>query len=154
MIIDPNQVTKRTTTVYPSVFKPLLAGRIKQAVGDAAGLKNFGVNLVTLEPRSCSALRHWHTKQDEFIYLIEGEATLVTDSGEQILSAGMMAGFPAGVPNGHQLINKSLVTVVYLEIGDRTHEDQVYYPSNDLIAKLGADGKSIFMHKDGTLYEN
>jgi uncharacterized cupin superfamily protein len=154
MIINPENVPQRTTTVYPNEFKPLVAGRIKQALGNAAGLKNFGVNLVTLAPGSCSALRHWHTKQDEFIYVISGEVTLVTNAGEQILQPGMMAGFPAGEADGHQLVNRSHAVVVYLEIGDRTPDDEGNYPDDDLIAKLGSDGNYIFLHKDGTPYED
>ncbi|BAZ30289.1 cupin domain-containing protein [Cylindrospermum sp. NIES-4074] len=154
MIINPENVPQRTTTVYPNEFKPLVAGRIKQALGNAAGLKNFGVNLVTLAPGSCSALRHWHTKQDEFIYVISGEVTLITDAGEQIFQPGMMAGFPAGEPDGHHLVNRSHAVVVYLEIGDRTPDDEGNYPDDDLIAKLGSDGNYIFLHKDGTPYED
>ncbi|HYW18287.1 MAG TPA: cupin domain-containing protein [Nodularia sp. (in: cyanobacteria)] len=154
MIINPENVPSRTTSIYPDKFKPMVFGRVKQALGNAAGLKNFGVNLVTLAPGSCSALRHWHTRQDEFIYIIEGEVTLVTDAGAQILSPGMMAGFPGGEEDGHQLVNRSNAVVVYLEIGDRTPDDQVYYPDNDLIAQRGADGHTIFIHQDGTLYES
>ena len=153
MIIDPENVSRRTTSIYPDQFKPLLAGRVKQALGNAAGLKNFGVNLVTLAPGSCSALRHWHQRQDEFIYVIEGEVTLVTNTGAQILKPGMMAGFPAGEEDGHQLVNRSHAVVVYLEIGDRTPSDEVHYSDNDLIAKATPDGL-IFTHKDGTLYES
>ncbi|TVP64094.1 MAG: cupin domain-containing protein [Nodularia sp. (in: Bacteria)] len=155
MIINPENVPSRTDSTYPDKFKSVVFGRAKQALGNAAGLKNFGVNLVTLAPGSCSALRHWHTQQDEFIYIIEGEVTLVTDTGAQILTPGMMAGFPAGEEDGHQLVNRSNnVEVVYLEIGDRTPDDEVYYPDNDLIAKPGADGQTIFTHKDGTLHES
>lgn len=153
MIIDPENVPSRTTTIYPDQFKPRIAGRVKQALGNAAGLKNFGVNLVTLAPGSCSALRHWHSNQDEFIYVIEGEVTLVTNAGGQILKPGMMAGFPAGEEDGHHLVNRSEATVVYLEIGDRTPDERVSYPDDDLlIAKTSPDG-IIFRHKDGTLYE-
>ncbi|GAX41256.1 cupin domain-containing protein [Tolypothrix sp. NIES-4075] len=153
MIINPENVPSRTTTVYPDEFKPLMAGRVKQALGNAAGLKNFGVNLVTLAPGSCSALRHWHTRQDEFIYVIEGEITLITNEGEQILKRGMMAGFPAGEENGHHLVNKSEGMVVYLEIGDRTPGDRGNYPDDDIIAQSTPDGW-MFTHKDGTLYES
>ncbi|WP_414527998.1 cupin domain-containing protein [Nodularia chucula] len=161
MIINPENVPSRTTSNYPDKFKYVVFGRAKQALGNAAGLKNFGVNLVTLAPGSCSALRHWHTQQDEFIYVLEGEVTLVTDAGAQILTPGMMAGFPAGEEDGHQLVNRSNAVVVYLEIGDRlrrgfadrTPDDEVYYPDNDLIAKSSADGQTIFTHQDGTLYE-
>jgi uncharacterized cupin superfamily protein len=153
MIINPDNVPRRTTSVYPDVFKYRIVGRVKQALGNAAGLKNFGVNLVTLTPGSCSALRHWHTQQDEFIYIIQGEATLITNAGEQILTAGMMAGFPAGEANGHQLLNKSQAIVIYLEVGDRSPGEEVYYPDDDLIAKSSDDGGWIFTHKNGDLYE-
>ncbi|GAX37773.1 cupin domain-containing protein [Nodularia sp. NIES-3585] len=154
MIINPDNVPIRTTSTYPDEFKPLVCGRIKQALGNAAGLQNFGVNLVTLEPGSCSALRHWHTQQDEFIYVIKGEVTLITNTGEQILIPGMMAGFPSGEEDGHQLVNRSHEIVVYLEVGDRTPDDQVNYPDHDLIAQPSADGNHIFTHKNGALYES
>jgi uncharacterized cupin superfamily protein len=151
MIINPQDVPIRTTTVYPEPFKALMAGRVKQALGNAAGLKNFGVNLVSLEPGSRSALRHWHTLQDEFIYVIEGEVSLITDAGPQRLIPGMMAGFPAGEANGHHLVNQSNSRVVYLEIGDRTPEDQAHYPDDDLLAKAGPEW--IVTHKNGMAYE-
>jgi uncharacterized cupin superfamily protein len=152
VIIDPENVPSRTTSNYPDQFKHLIVGRIKQALGNAADLKNFGVNLVTLGPGSCSALRHWHTRQDEFIYVLEGEVTLITNAGSEILQPGMMAGFPAGEEDGHQLVNQSQRPVVYLEVGDRTADDEANYPDNDLIAKASPYGW-IFTHKDGTLYE-
>jgi uncharacterized cupin superfamily protein len=152
VIIDPQNVPSRTTSNYPEQFKHLVAGRIKQALGNAAGLKNFGVNLVTLAPGSCSALRHWHTRQDEFIYILEGEVTLITNAGSEILQPGMMAGFPASEENGHQLVNQSEHRVIYLEVGDRTADDEANYPDNDLVAKASPNGW-IFTHKDATLYE-
>jgi len=152
MIINPENIPTKTTSNYPEQFKLLVAGRSKKRLGDAAGLKNFGVNLVKLAPGSCSALRHWHTKQDEFIYILEGEITLVTNAGEQILTAGMAAGFTAGVADGHHLINRSNAVSVYLEIGDRTLGDQVNYPDIDLVANDSPNGWS-FTHKDGRLYD-
>ncbi|MBW4642126.1 MAG: cupin domain-containing protein [Goleter apudmare HA4340-LM2] len=154
MIINPENVPSRSSSIYPDEFKPLVQGRVKQALGNAAGLKNFGVNLVTLHPGSCSALRHWHTQQDEFIYVIAGEITLVTNTSEQILEPGMMVGFPAGEENGHQLVNHTETVAVYLEVGDRSPDDEVYYPDVDLIAKPGVGGDRIFIRKDGTLYNN
>ena len=151
MLIDPQNIPDRKTSIYPDEFKPLVAGRIKKRLGDAAGLKNFGVNLVKLEPGSCSALRHWHTKQDEFIYILSGEVTLVTNDGEQILKPGMAAGFPAGEADGHHLINRSNGIVEYLEVGDRTPLDQVTYPDDDLTAKENS-GVWVFAHKDGSPY--
>ncbi len=151
MLIEPEKIPDRKTSNYPDQFKPLVAGRIKKRLGDAAGLKNFGVNLVKLEPGSRSSLRHWHNNQDEFIYILSGEVTLVTNAGEQILKPGMAAGFPAGEANGHHLINRSNGIVEYLEIGDRTPNDNVTYPDDDLIAKDNS-GVWIFAHKDGSPY--
>lgn len=152
MIIDPQTVPRRTGSNYPEQFKSIVAGRIKQRLGDAAGLKNFGVNLVRLEPGSASALRHWHTHQDEFIYVLEGEITLVTDAGAQTLKPGMAAGFPSGQNNGHHLTNRSDTVAVYLEVGDRTAGDQVHYPDDDLVAQASPEGW-VFTRKDGTAYE-
>lgn len=153
MIIDPKNVPEITGSKYPQQFQSAVAGRVKKRLGDAAGLQNFGVNLVRLAPGSCSALRHWHTRQDELIYVLEGEVTLITNSEEQVLKPGMAAGFPAGDTDGHHLVNRSKEDVVYLEIGDRTLGDDAYYPDDDLIAK--ANGKSwVFTHKNGDPYES
>ena len=140
MIINPEQLPAKKSTNYPETFKHLVSGRTKKRLGDAAGLKNFGVNLVTLEPASWSSIRHWHLRQDEFIFVIEGPITLVTDEGEEILQTVAMAGFPAGEANGHHLINNSDAIVTYLEIGDRTLGDQVTYPDADLSATLTEQG--------------
>lgn len=153
MIIDSQEVPESKGTNYPEPFKSFVAGRTKKRLGDAAGLKNFGVNLVKLEPGSCSALRHWHRSQDELVYILEGEVTLVTNAGEQILTPGMAAGFPAGEANGHHLINRSSAVAVYLEIGDRTPNDSATYPDDDLMAKDDS-GKWVFLHKDGSPFES
>ena len=153
MIVDPKNVPESTGSNYPQQFKYAIAGRVKKRLGDAARLQNFGVNLVRLAPGSCSTLRHWHTCQDEFIYVLEGEVTLITNSGEQVLKSGMAAGFPAGDADGHHLINHTDSDVVYLEIGDRTSGDSVNYPDDDLIAKASEKGW-IFTHKNGELYES
>ncbi|BAY44010.1 hypothetical protein SAMD00079811_16040 [Scytonema sp. HK-05] len=153
MIIDPEKVPTERRTNYPDEFKPIVAGRVRQRLGNFAGLKNFGVNLVKLEPGSSSALRHWHSHEDEFIYILEGELTLITDAGEEILKPGMAAGFPANEANGHHLVNRSSVVGVYLEVGDRIPYDDVTYPDHDLMAKASPDGEfSVFIHKDGTPY--
>ena len=151
MIINPENVTNSYGSNYPEEFKPVVAGRVKKRLGNAAGLENFGVNLVELAPGSASALRHWHDKQDEFIYVVSGEITLLTDAGEEILKVGDCAGFPAGVANGHCLINRSGEKATYLEIGDHTSDDEVTYPDDDLVAQNSAKGW-IFTHKDGKLY--
>jgi uncharacterized cupin superfamily protein len=151
MIIQPQDVPDRTGSNYPEAFKPRVAGRTKKRLGDAAGLNNFGVNLVRLEPGSQSALRHWHTKQDEFIYVLEGELTLVTDAGAQILTAGMAAGFPANQADGHHLINHADTTAIYLEVGDRTTDDTAHYPDDNLVAQSTPNGWQ-FSDRNGTPY--
>jgi uncharacterized cupin superfamily protein len=150
-IIDPSHVPSRKSSNYPDLFKPVVEGREKKRLGEAVGLKNFGVNLTTLPPNSRSALRHWHTTQDEFIYVLSGEVTLITDEGESVLKAGQVAGFPAGEANGHCLYNHTQEIATYLEIGDRTPNDQVTYPDDDLMAQSTATGWQ-FNHKDGTPY--
>jgi uncharacterized cupin superfamily protein len=136
---------------YPPEFAQRVAARVKRQIGDAFGLKNFGVNLTHLPPGAISALRHAHTKQDEFVYVLQGTATLVTDARETTLTAGMCAGFPAGEGNAHQLVNRSQEMVVYLEVGDRTPGDSASYPDDDLVANLAPSGW-VFTRKDGTPY--
>jgi uncharacterized cupin superfamily protein len=148
-IVAAEAPTKPTN--YPEPFASRMAGREKRVLGDAFGLKNFGVNLTRLAPNAVSALRHAHTKQDEFIYILQGRATLHTDEGLTQLSPGMCAGFKAGAGNGHRLINETSEDVVYLEIGDRAPEDVAIYPDDDLEAVL-VEGKWRFSHKDGTPY--
>jgi uncharacterized cupin superfamily protein len=135
---------------YPEPFFSRMARREKRQLGDQFGLKNFGVNLTRLAPGGESALLHRHSKQDEFIYILEGEPTLVTETAEVKLAPGMCAGFPAaGV--AHQLVNRSEREVLYLEIGDRTSGDEGTYPRDDIQA-ASVDGQWIFTHKDGTPY--
>ena len=134
---------------YPEPFASRMAGRVKRPLGDLFGLKNFGVNLTTLSPGGSSALFHRHSRQDEFIYMLQGELVLVTDNGEQHLQPGMCFGFAAG-GTGHHLINRSDKEATYLEVGDRSEGDEVSYPADDLQALLGPDRKWIFAHKDGT----
>lgn len=136
---------------YPEPFFSRMNGREKRPLGDLFGLVNFGVNLTRLAPGAVSALRHAHTKQDEFVYILEGRPTLVTDAGPTVLSPGMCAGFKAGTGDGHHLINETDEVVVYLEIGDRTPSDEGSYPDDDLQAEL-VDGKWRFTHKDGSPY--
>jgi len=136
---------------YPEPFFSRMARREKRALGDLFGLTNFGVNLTTLAPGSESALLHRHSKQDELIYVLEGEPTLVTDEGELTLRPGMCAGFPAK-GRAHQLVNRSDAQVVYLEVGDRSPGDEGTYPNDELQAVMGPDGKWAFTHKDGQPY--
>jgi uncharacterized cupin superfamily protein len=136
---------------YPAPFAARMAQRIKRPLGDLFALKNFGVNLTTLAPGGVSALFHRHSRQDEFIYILEGELVLVTDDGEQDLRPGMCFGFPAG-GTGHHLSNRSKQDASYLEIGDRSPGDAITYPNDDLEAALGPDRQWLFRHKDGTPY--
>ena len=136
---------------YPEPFFSRMDKREKRSLGDQFALKNFGVNLTRLKPEGESALLHRHSKQDEFIYILEGEPTLVTDAGEVVLKPGMCAGFPAG-GIAHQLVNRTARDVVYLEVGDRTPGDTGFYPSDDLEARQGTDGRWVFTRKDGTPY--
>jgi uncharacterized cupin superfamily protein len=136
---------------YPEPFASRMAGRTKRQLGDVFGLSNFGVNLTRLEPGAMSALRHAHTLQDEFIYILEGTPTLVTDAGETQLAPGMCAGFKAGEGGGHQLVNRGTGVAVYLEVGDRTPGDTVSYPDDDIEAYL-EDGVWKFRRKNGQPY--
>lgn len=136
---------------YPEPFFSRMAKRVKRPLGDLFGLRNFGVNLTTLAPGGESALLHRHSKQDEFVLILQGEPTLVTETTEMKLAPGMCAGFPAqGI--AHQLVNRTDSDVVILEVGDRTPGDEGSYPKDDIQAVLGADGKWVFTHKDGRPY--
>lgn len=130
--LDPATLTAVNRTGYPEPYRALVAGRFRRRLGDAAGLTQFGVNLTRLDPGAASAQRHWHTREDELVYVLEGELTLVTDAGEQILTPGMCAAFKAGVPDGHHLVNRSDRPAVLLEIGTRDEEDEAAYPDIDL----------------------
>ena len=137
------------TTAYPPEYCGICDGRIKRQLGDAFGLDQYGVNLTVLEPGAASAQRHWHSKEDEFVYILSGSITLVDDDGEVVLETGDCAGFPAGRENGHMLINKSEATASYLEIGSRLDVDTVNYPTIDLHGEK-TGGKYIFTRKDGS----
>jgi uncharacterized cupin superfamily protein len=135
---------------YPEPFAARVSGRTKRQLGDMFGLSNFGVNLTELAPGAESALLHRHTKQDEMIYILHGEPTLRTDDGEEVLSPGMCAGFPAR-GRAHHLVNRTDAPVIYLEIGDRTPGDEGSYPEDDLKAVM-VDGSWVFTRKDGSRY--
>ena len=136
---------------YPEPFASLMLGRVKHPLGDLFGLKNFGVNLTRLAPGAASALHHRHSRQDELIYILEGEPTLFTDTGEMQLRPGMVAGFQSNGP-AHHLENRTSQDCIVLEVGDRTPGDEVSYPGDDIRALMGDDGKWRYTHKDGTPY--
>jgi uncharacterized cupin superfamily protein len=150
--VDAASAPPRTRpTNYPEPFASRMSGRLKQPLGDLFGVRSFGVNRTTLRPGGISALHHRHSRQDEFVYVLQGEPTLVTDEGELPLRPGMCAGFAAN-GTAHHLENRTASDVVVLEIGDRAAGDEGSYPVDDIRAALGADGKWRFTHKDGTPY--
>lgn len=150
--IDPATVPAKTGSSYPEPFASRCAARAKRALGNALGLRNFGVNLVEVPPGVESSMRHWHERQDEFVYILEGELVLVTDAGEQILGPGMAAGFPAGTGDGHQLVNRSAAKAVYLEVGDRLPGDGTVYSDIDMVLSHEDVASRTFRHKDGRPY--
>ena len=149
--LDPSTVPEVRRSVYPEPFRSRMGDRTKRRLADAAGLTQFGVNLVTLGPGGQSALRHWHTQEDEFVYVLEGEVVLITDAGEQTLTAGMCAGYPAGRRDAHHFVNRGTKPARYLEVGSRIDADVAHYPDDDL--KWIVDGERFrAAHKDGTPY--
>ena len=152
MAVLATDVAPRTAvSFYPEPFASRMNGREKRQLGEFFGLKNFGVNLTRLAPNTVSSLRHAHAKQDEFIYVVAGEPTLVTNEGRMQLSAGMCVGFRAGTSNAHHLRNETTDDVMYLEVGDRTPGEEVTYPDDDLqIVSVG--GKAQYLRKNGSAY--
>jgi len=150
--LDPLSLTGRKGTGYPTIYAKQISDREKRALGDAFGLTQFGVNLTHLPPGEISSHRHWHSSEDEFVYIVSGEVTLITDDGETSMKAGMVAGFPAGIENGHQLINKSNEMAVYLEVGTRADADEGHYPDCDMHASRKPGEDYIFTRKDGSSF--
>ncbi len=149
--LDPDTVPEKRRSGYPEPFRTGIGDRAKRALGDACGLTRFGVNRVTLGPGAQSALRHWHTLEDEFVYMLEGELVLVSNDGEQILTPGMCAGYPAAKRDAHHFVNRSTAPAIYLEIGNRVDGDNAFYPDDDLM--WCEDEQGIYAaHKDGRRY--
>lgn len=149
--IDMGSLPVHTGTYYPPPYDEPCRARQRKRLGDAAGLTQFGINQLRLLPGSWSSQRHWHTGEDEFVYVLSGEVVLVTDEGEEILRAGDAAGFKAGDENGHHLQNRSNADAVILEIGTRVDGDGAFYPGIDLVHPPG-DKPAIYTHRDGTPY--
>ncbi|HTT98851.1 MAG TPA: cupin domain-containing protein [Rhizomicrobium sp.] len=147
--IDVSTVPERKGTGYPAPFNDHSMDRIRQRLGNAGGLKDFGVNLMHLPPGNWSSQRHWHSHEDEFVYVLDGEVTLIEDDGETVLRAGDCAAFPKNSGNGHHLINRSDAMAVYLEVGSR-HPDDMTTCSDIDMKSANSDGR--FVHKDGTPY--
>ena len=153
--LDPMTITPRNGSGYPEPYRSRVLPREKRALGDACGLSRIGINLTTLPPGKESSMRHWHTHEEEFIYVLSGEVVLVTDIGEQLLKAGTCAGFPASVDgingDGHQLINRGQAPAVYLEISNRDEADSAFYPDVDLRFH-GSAAEVMFTRKDGSRF--
>ena len=147
--IDLSGVPVRKGSGYPELFSGPCADRTRRRLGDAAGLRDFGVNLMTLPPGGWSSQRHWHSHEDEFVFVLEGELMLVEDTAETLLRAGDCAGFPKNSGNGHHLQNRSSTLAVYLEVGSRQPADLTTCSDIDLMSS-NRDG--LFTHKDGTPY--
>jgi len=147
--LHTGQVDEIRGSGYPEPFRSRMGDRAKRRLGEAFGLTQFGVNLVTLGPGGQSALRHWHTHEDEFVYVLEGELVLVTDAGETVLREGMCAGYPGGRADGHHMVNRSDRPARYLEVGSRVEADQPRYPDDDL---AWSDAAQAYTHKDGSAY--
>ncbi len=145
--LDLSTIPARSGSNYPAPFAEHVAGRVKQALGIAGGLEDFGVNLTQLPPGGWSSQRHWHSEEDEFVYVISGELTLITDAGEQLLQAGDCAAFPKNSPDGHHLINRGREMAICLDIGSRSPRDVCIYPDIDLRAD-----RDDYAHKDGRPY--
>ena len=149
--VDIAKVTVRSGAGYPARFLPEHRERHKQALGDAVGLTQFGVNLTRIAPGAASALRHYHEQEDEFVFMIEGELVLIENDGEVVLKAGDCAGFQAGVGNAHRLVNRSGRDAVYIEVGTRSPHERVHYPDDDL--HLVREGRTArWLHKSGEPY--
>ncbi|MDD9854447.1 MAG: cupin domain-containing protein [Deltaproteobacteria bacterium] len=149
--IEVDKLPARVGALYPKPHAKRCARRKNTALGDAAGLTQFGVNLTRLKPGVWSSQRHWHTREDEFVWVLEGDVTLVTDGGRETLRAGDCAGFPAGIANGHHFINEGAVDAVFLTVGARHPKDACHYPDIDMHAKPGRfDDRAVFVHKDGS----
>jgi uncharacterized cupin superfamily protein len=145
--IDVKSVFERKGSSYPAPFDLAAKDRVKQGLGNAGGLTDFGVNLTRLPPGAWSSQRHWHSREDEFVFVLSGELVLVTDAGEETMHAGDCAGFPKNTPNGHHLVNRSGETAIYLEIGTRTADDVCSYSDVDMHLDRG---KGAFTRKDGS----
>ena len=149
--LDPTTLAPRTDSGYPEPYRSRVLPRQKRQLGKALGLQQFGVNLTTLPPGKESSMRHWHTREEEFVYVLEGEVVLRTESGEQVLRAGSCAGFPAGSGDGHQLVNRSDRPALYLEVGTNDKADAVFYPEADMHYDPAVHPDK-FTRKDGTPY--
>ncbi len=151
-IIDPSQLPVRTGSIYPEPYAAMMKGRSSLRLGDAGGLTQFGVNLVSLEPGALSSLRHWHLNEDEFVMVTEGECTLVQDAGPVVMRAGDCAAFPAGNPDGHHFVNHTDRVARFLVVGTKAAHEVASYSDVDFRIEMD-HGKPAFTYRDGTPWE-
>jgi uncharacterized cupin superfamily protein len=149
--LDPMSLEPRTGSGYPEPYRSRVLPREKRQLGNALGLTKIGINQTVLPPGKESSMRHWHTHEDEFIYVLSGEVVLCTDAGEQTLTAGTCAGFPLGTKDGHHLVNRSAAPAVYLEISNRDDNDRAFYSDVDLQFH-GVNAEVMFTRKDGSRF--
>ena len=147
--LDPDRVPVKTGSIYPAPYAAMMQGRTSQRLGDAGGLTQFGVNLVTLQPGALSSLRHWHRAEDEFVMVTQGECVLVQDAGESLMRTGDCAAFPAGDPDGHQFINRSDRVARFLVVGSKARVEVATYSDVDLMVEMN-NGTARFTYKDGS----
>lgn len=147
--LDLAAVPVKTGSIYPDPYAAMMAGRSSLRLGQAAGLTQFGVNLVTLEPGAMSSLRHWHRAEDEFVMVTEGECVMITDDGEEIMHPGDCVGFPANTPDGHHFINRSDAPARFLVIGSKARSEVATYSDVDMVIVI-EDGAARFIYRDGS----
>lgn len=152
MKLDLSKVPVKTGSIYPEPYAKEMAGRSSLRLGQAGGLTQFGVNIVSLEPGAKSSLRHWHLNEDEFVMILSGECTMVEDAGPVVMRPGDCAAFPAGAPNGHQFINHTDAEARFLVVGTKAPVETATYSDVDLVVHI-AEGAARFTYKDGTEYE-
>ena len=151
MKIDLSKTPVKTGSIYPAPYGAMMAGRSSQRLGDAGGLTQFGVNLVTLQAGAISSLRHWHLAEDEFVMVTMGEVTMITDAGPEVMRAGDCAAFPANTPNGHHFKNHTAAPAQFLVVGSKAPREVATYCDVDLMVTMEG-GRATFTHKDGTPY--
>ena len=151
MKIDLSKTPVKTGSIYSPPYAEMVAGRSSQRLGDAGGLTQFGVNLVTLQPGAMSSLRHWHLVEDEFVMVTQGEVTMITDAGPEVMGVGDCASFPAGRQNGHHFINHTTTSAQFLVVGAKAPRDVATYSDVDLMVTMEG-ARATFTHKDGTPY--
>jgi uncharacterized cupin superfamily protein len=148
-VIDQSRAPVKTGSIYPEPWAAMMAGRSSVRLGEAGGLTQYGVNLVRLEPGALSSLRHWHEQEDEFVWIVSGELTLVQDAGETVMRPGDCAAFPAGVPDGHHFVNRTAEPASFLVVGTKAPVEVAHYADEDLKVRV-ADGRAEFTRRDGT----